>query len=138
MAFDPLTLGMLAILAVLIFFMFRNGRKRQRDAASLQSQMVVGARVMSNSGIYGTILSIDEDTNEVLLESTPGTVLALHRQTIARVITDDVAPSDSDEDEVDVASSLNDDTAISHNEPEFGEPEFGERTNDSDNKKSDD
>ncbi len=130
MAFDPLTLGMLAILAVLIFFMFRNGRKRQKDAASLQSQMVIGARVMTNAGIYGTILSIDEETNEVLLESTPGTVLALHRQTIARVVTDDVVTSHR---EVDVTSALNEDTAISHNEPEFGE-----RTDDSDNKKSDD
>ena len=131
MAFDPLTIGMLAILAVLIFFMFRNGRKRQRDAAELQNQMVVGARVMSNSGIYGTILSIDEDTNEVLLESTPGTVLALHRQTIARVITDDAFVVD--EDETAGVSSLDEDTEISHNEPEYGE-----RTNDADNTKSDD
>ena len=58
---DPITLLMLAVLAVLIFFMFRNSRKRQRDAAALQEEMVVGAEVMTNSGVYGTLLSpVDE------------------------------------------------------------------------------
>ena len=32
MTFDPFTIIMLAVLAVLIFFMFRNSRKRQADA----------------------------------------------------------------------------------------------------------
>ena len=42
---DPLTLVMLAVLALLVFFMFRNGRKRQKDTLSLQSKMVPGADV---------------------------------------------------------------------------------------------
>ena len=37
MTFDPFTLIMLAVLAVLIFFMFRNSRKRQAEAKELQS-----------------------------------------------------------------------------------------------------
>ena len=102
---------MLAVLAVLIFFMFRNSRKRQKDAAELQTQVVPGAKVMTNSGLYGTILSIDDEENEVLLESTPGTVLALHRQTIARVVTPVDAPAVTD-----AADSAIDDAA-----PEFGE-----------------
>ncbi|WP_130505416.1 preprotein translocase subunit YajC [Microterricola gilva] len=108
---DPLTMIMLAVLAVLIFFMFRNSRKRQKDAAELQTQVVPGAKVMTNSGLYGTILSIDEEENEVLLESTPGTVLALHRQTIARVVTPVAAAATPD-----AADSAIDDAA-----PEFGE-----------------
>ncbi|SDS65065.1 preprotein translocase subunit YajC [Microterricola viridarii] len=103
---------MLAVLAVLIFFMFRNSRKRQKDAAQLQTQVVPGAKVMTNSGLFGTILSIDDEENEVLLESTPGTVLALHRQTIARVVT----PVEA----VATAESVVDEAA----------PEFGERIED--------
>lgn len=102
---------MLAVLAVLIFFMFRNSRKRQKDAAQLQTQVVPGAKVMTNSGLFGTILSIDDEENEVLLESTPGTVLALHRQTIARVVTPVEVP-----DTVEAA-----DTAVDEAAPEFGE-----------------
>jgi len=111
MTLDPFTIIMLAVLAVLIFFMFRNSRKRQSEAQKLQSSVVPGAKVMTNSGVFGTILSIDDDENQVLLETTPGTVLTVHRQTVARVV-EPVAV-------VDDASEAT---------PELGaEPEFGER-----------
>jgi preprotein translocase subunit YajC len=128
MTFDPFTIIMLAVLAVLIFFMFRNSRKRKADAERLQSKVQQGAKVMTNFGVFGTILSIDEDENQVLLETSPGTVLTVHRQTIARVVepvadadATDVTPADVD-----------------------GVPEYGERVEDAptdeapDTKKSDD
>lgn len=105
---DPLTIGMLAVLAILVFFMFRNSRKRQRDAQELQSKVAVGADVMTNFGVYGTVLEIDEETNKVLLETTPGTVLSVHRQTVTRVIEPTVA-----EDAV--------------AETDYSEPEYGQR-----------
>ncbi|MET0976012.1 MAG: preprotein translocase subunit YajC [Leifsonia sp.] len=111
---DPITLIMLAVLALLIFFMFRNSRKRSKDQANLQSTIVPGAKVMTNFGVYGTILSIDEEENEILLESTPGTVLAVHRQTVARVVT----PAETS-------------TAVEAPHDELtSEPEFGERVED--------
>ncbi len=123
---DPLTLVMLAVLAVLVFFMFRNGRKRQKDQAALQSQMVAGAEVMTNFGMYGTILSIDEEANKVALEIAPGTVVHLHRQTIARVVDPIVAETESDVDSLE-AAERNEDSAIV-----MGEPEFGQRVTDAD------
>lgn len=116
---DLLTPIMLAVLAVLIFFMFRNSRKRQRDAAALQSKVVTGANVMTNFGVYGTILSIDEDNNEVLLETTPGTVLKLHRQVIARVVEPKTVEEQTPADAPTV--QLNEDHAIPLGEPEYGE-----------------
>ena len=128
MTFDPFTIIMLAVLAVLIFFMFRNSRKRQADARELQSKVQPGAKVMTNFGVFGTILSIDEDENQVLVETSPGTVLTVHRQTIARVVepaavaaVTEVGSADAD-----------------------GAPEYGERVEDApsdetpDTKKSDD
>ncbi|HSP53863.1 MAG TPA: preprotein translocase subunit YajC [Cryobacterium sp.] len=119
---DPLTLVMLAVLAALVFFMFRNSRKRQKDLAALQAQMVVGAEVMTNFGMYGTILAIDEETNKVALEIAPGTVVQLHRQTIARVVEPIVA-----EPEDEAVAELNQDSATV-----MGEPDFGQRVADSD------
>jgi preprotein translocase subunit YajC len=125
MVFDPFTIIMLVVLAVLIFFMFRNSRKRQHDARELQAKVVAGAKVMTNFGVFGTILSIDEEENQVELESTPGTVLTVHRQTIARVVDAVEAPAPSS-------------AAIE------SEPEFGQRVDDTpgdetpDVKKSDD
>jgi len=106
--------------------MFRNGRKRQKDQAALQSQMVAGAEVMTNFGMYGTILSIDEEANKVALEIAPGTVVHLHRQTIARVVDPIVAETESDVDSLE-AAALNEDSAIV-----MGEPEFGQRVTDAD------
>ncbi len=83
---DPFTLIMLAVLALLIFFMFRNGRKRQRDLQELQQKMVPGAEVMTSFGLYGTLLSVDEENNTVLVETSPGATVKLHRQALSRVV----------------------------------------------------
>ena len=115
MVFDPFTIIMLVVLAVLIFFMFRNSRKRQAEARELQSKVAPGAKVMTNFGVFGTILSIDEEENQVRLETSPGTVLTVHRQTVARVIT----PAEEPEA-----------LAVETSE---GEPEFGERVDETPN-----
>lgn len=121
---DPMLIIIAIALAAFVFFQFRNSRKRQRETAERQTQIVVGAEVMTNYGLYGTILSLDDDTNMALIESTPGTVLKIHRQTILKV----VEPDEPDEPVVTDATA---EAAVS--EPEVldaepaVEPEFGER-----------
>ena len=114
---DLMTLVMLAVLAVLVFFMFRNGRKRKADQEKLQSTMVPGAEVMTNFGLYGTIESIDEEQNKVALEIAPGTIVNIHRQTIARVVEPIEAVVADETDGVE----LNQDHATLLGEPEFGQ-----------------
>jgi len=92
---DPLTIVMLGVLALLIFFMFRNSRKRKSDAAMLQDKMLPGAEVMTNFGLFGTLVSIDEENNVATIETSPGSTVRVHRQTLARVVEDEVV-----EDEV--------------------------------------
>jgi preprotein translocase subunit YajC len=113
---DPLTIGLVLLLVVMVIFMVRNSRKRKRDAEELKNKFVPGAEVMTQHGIYGTLISIDEEKNEAIIETTPGTQLRVHRQTIARV----VEPTDIDPEQ-DVVHD--DETAA---EP-TGEPEYGER-----------
>ena len=112
---DPLTIGLIVLAAVLFFFMFRSQRKRRQDQEKLQDQMVVGAEVMTSQGIFGTIVSIDDDENQVIIESTPGTKLRVHRQTLARVVEDE-APAEEAE-----RPSLNESSVEPMTEPEFGE-----------------
>ncbi|TFD69550.1 preprotein translocase subunit YajC [Cryobacterium gelidum] len=115
---DSLTLVMLAVLAVLVFFMFRNGRKRKKDQEALQATMVPGADVMTNFGMYGTIIAIDEEANKVELQIAPGVVVEIHRQTIARVV-EPVVADDLDDSSVDNTDSLT-------------EPDFGQRVSEGD------
>ena len=86
MTLDPLTIGMLAILAVLVFFMFRNSRKRKAQAEELQTKMVPGARVMTSFGLFATLVSVDDLTNEAVLEVSPGVFVTVHKQTLAKTV----------------------------------------------------
>ena len=114
MPFDPFLILMFGLLAVMIFFTWRNGKKRKAEAEEMLTKFVPGAEVMTQQGIFGTLISIDDETNIAVIESTPGTQLRVHRQTLARVVEDDVVDETVEDDET------NDDS----------EPEFGERTDD--------
>ncbi|WP_022899448.1 preprotein translocase subunit YajC [Humibacter albus] len=114
---NVLTIVMVVVLAALIFFMFRSSRRRQKQQQDLQKQVVPGASVMTNFGVFGTIVSIDEESNKVKLETGPGQILTVHRQTIGRVETTPDAVEESTP-EVEVTS---DDAATSDEKPQFGE-----------------
>lgn len=100
---DPLTIVMLGILALLIFFMFRNSRKRKAELEMLQEKMVPGAEVMTNFGLFGTLVAVDDDTNVATIETSPGSTVRVHRQTLARVVEDEPV-IDEVADDVDGAS----------------------------------
>ncbi|BDZ50700.1 hypothetical protein GCM10025867_29410 [Frondihabitans sucicola] len=122
---DAPTAIMLVLLVVLVFFIFRNRRKRQRDQAALQTKMVPGVEIMLTFGIYGTLVSIDDENNVAEVEIAPGTIIKVHRQTLGRVV-EPVADADSTETVVDPTEStpsysLNEDHAIQSPSPEFGE-----------------
>lgn len=99
-------LVMLGLIVLMIFFMFRNGKKRQQAMQDMQSNMRPGAEVMLQSGIYGTVEEVDEEDNRVTVRSGTST-LVVHRNAVAQII----APADSDED-FDIAPD---------DDPEFGE-----------------
>jgi preprotein translocase subunit YajC len=134
---DPLTLGMLAILAVLIFFMFRNGQKRKRDVEELQSKVVPGAEVMTNFGLFGTIVSINEDDNKVELEAAPGTVVTVHRQTIARVVDDAAVAAVAADDVVVVEEGAISDRPLVSEEPVVDVRSDAEKQADADKRAND-
>jgi preprotein translocase subunit YajC len=143
MKFDP-TLVLIAVaLAVFVFFQFRSSRKRTKETAARQAAIAPGVEIMTNYGLYGTVLSIDEDTNMALIETTPGTVLKIHRQTILKAVEDEtpeVSETESDSDTASVAA-LNEDSAIVVGDPEFGEriePEAEKPVSQAAPKKSDD
>ena len=130
---DPLTIGMLAILAVLIFFMFRNSRKRKAQQEELRTQIVPGAEVMTNFGLYGKLISLDDTSKVAELEVAPGSIVRVHSQTIAKVVTDEAGEAGeprSVEEAMAIATreaeerdrvKLNEDTATQLPAPEYGE-----------------
>lgn len=124
---------MLVILAVLVVFMFRNSRKRKAQQEELRSAIVPGKQVMTNFGLFGTLKSVDEVTNEAELEVAKGVVIKVHRQTIAKVVEPVEANAGeprSVEEAMAIANreaeerdrvKLNEDSAIPLAEPAYGE-----------------
>src|SRR5699024_1613813 len=76
------------------FFLFNSRRKQKPRAEQIKSGLVPGATVMTTFCVFGTVLSIDEDNNQVTIESGPGTAFRAHRQTIGQVETAEAARSD--------------------------------------------
>ena len=72
-----------AVLAVMIVLMFTNSRKRKQQAQKLQDTVVEGAYVMLTSGIYGTVVAVDEA--RVTIESAPGSRLVVNRLAVRQV-----------------------------------------------------
>ena len=105
---DPYTLVLLALLAVMIFFMFRNSKKRKAEMEANRVKMVPGVEVMTNFGLFGTLVSVDEDTNVAEVETSPGTIVRVHRQTLSRVVEDTQTAAVADVDELPAEPALSD------------------------------
>jgi preprotein translocase subunit YajC len=117
---DPLSLALIAIAGVLIVFMFLSSRRRRRDAETQRAKIVPGVEVMTSQGIFGMLISVDEEKNEAIIETTPGTKLRVHSQTIAKVV-DDPAPVADEAVADEPRAQLNESSATPMTEPEFGE-----------------
>jgi len=74
------------VLIVLVFWFLvvRPARRQQQKLAATQSAVHVGSQVMLGSGIYGTVVSLGEDTLQ--LELAPGTQVKVARQAVVRVV----------------------------------------------------
>jgi preprotein translocase subunit YajC len=74
------------VLIVLVFWflVIRPQRRRQQEMNAIQSSVAVGSQVMLGSGIFGTVVGVEDDT--VLLEISPGTTIKVARQAVVRVV----------------------------------------------------
>lgn len=97
---DASFLILIAILLVVMFFMSSRTRKQQREAAEFRNNLTVGTKVMTASGMIGTIVDVDETTDQVTIESFPGSPTTWLRAAISKKIDEPVA---DDEDTDDVA-----------------------------------
>jgi preprotein translocase subunit YajC len=86
-----------AIIAVFYFLIIRPQKKRQKDQADLMTSLVPGAEIMTIGGLYGTIVSIDDDRVRIVVAD--GTEMVFAKNAIART----VKPEEADPEELDEA-----------------------------------
>lgn len=90
---------LVAILLVVMFFMSSRTRKQQREAAEFRNNLTVGTKVMTASGMIGTVLDVDDETDQVTIESFPGSPTTWLRAAISKKIEEPLA-EDADTDDV--------------------------------------
>ena len=123
-----LNIALVVVLALFVIYAFRNSRKNKAKQEELKAQIVPGVEVMTNFGLFGTLVSVDEVSNVAEIETSPGNVVRVHRQTLAKVVTE----SDSIVSGVSTGEprSVEEAMEIANREAEAREkaanPEFGE------------
>lgn len=85
---------MIGLLVLMFWFTSRNRRKQQQKMKDQQSRMVPGTQVMTSYGLYGRVVSIDQEAVKAVLEIAPGTQVTVHLQTLTTVV-DEQTPGES-------------------------------------------
>ena len=96
------------LLVVFVIMMFRKQKKTTQSVAEQRAQMVPGTEVMTQFGLFGRIVSVDQEENKAVLELSPGNTATVHLQALTKVVTVPVADDTEAEGTVvpDDASSL--------------------------------
>jgi preprotein translocase subunit YajC len=93
------TLAPLLLMGVVGYFLLiRPQQRRVRAQQTLQRSIEEGDEVLTTSGIYATVLEIDDDEGTVVLEIAPGMNIKAVRGAIAQRITEDEYDEDDDDD----------------------------------------
>ena len=71
------------IFVVIYLTMIRPQRKRQKEHERLVSELKKGDKVVTNSGLFGTIFAIDDDRGRVVLKIGDDTKLEFLKNSIA-------------------------------------------------------
>lgn len=77
-------LPIIAMFAVMWFFIIRPAQKRQKATATMQNNLKRGDQVITVGGMHGTIDALDDTT--VFLTVADGTRLQFEKVAIGRVI----------------------------------------------------
>jgi preprotein translocase subunit YajC len=81
-----------AMFLVMYFFMIRPGQKQEKALKNMRSTLQMGDKVVTSSGMHGTILSVDEKSHTITLKTDEeGRVRMTFDQTaISRKASDEV------------------------------------------------
>ncbi|ASU79421.1 preprotein translocase subunit YajC [Actinopolyspora erythraea] len=83
--------------AALLFFQMRKQRKAMSEQQKLQNSLEVGDRVMTTSGLFGTVVDTEDDSIE--LEIADGVVTTWLRQAIRERVETEVDEDDDEDDD---------------------------------------
>jgi preprotein translocase subunit YajC len=70
---------MVAIFAIMYFFMIRPQQKRQKEIQNFQNTLQEGAQVVTGGGIYGTVKKIDLASGIIEVKIADGVIIKVEK-----------------------------------------------------------
>lgn len=68
-----------AMFAIVYFFMIRPQRKRQKEIENFRKGLAIGSKVVTASGVYGTVKSLNEGEPYLTIEVSKGVTIQIDR-----------------------------------------------------------
>ena len=81
-------LMMVALFAIMYFFMIRPQQKKQKEIRNFQNALEKGSQVVTGGGIYGKVASIDHATGKVEVEIARGVTVTVDKNYVFAAIQD--------------------------------------------------
>lgn len=72
-------LMMVALFAIMYFFMIRPQQKKQKEIRNFQNSLTEGTKVVTGGGVYGTVRRVNLESNSVEVEIARGVVVTCDR-----------------------------------------------------------
>ena len=75
-------LMIVALFAIMYFFMIRPQQKRQKEIQNFRNSITIGQAVVTAGGIYGVVKQIDENDNTLMIEVANGVRIKVDRNSV--------------------------------------------------------
>ena len=88
---------LIVLLAVPLFLQARKQKRAMAEQQKLQNSITAGDRVMTTSGVFGTVVSTSDDTIDI--EIAPGMTTTWVRQAVREKVDTEAETAEATEDE---------------------------------------
>lgn len=68
-----------AMFAIVYFFMIRPQRKRQKEIENFRNSLAIGSKIITASGVHGTIKALNEGESYLTVEISKGVTIQIDR-----------------------------------------------------------
>ena len=76
----------LLVLGVFYFLVFKPQQRKQKEQAEMVDSVKKGEDIITHSGIYGTIVHVDNKVGTVDLEVSKGVIMKMSKKAVADIV----------------------------------------------------
>lgn len=79
-------LPIVVLILVFYFFIIRPQQKRAREENQMRNSLRIGDKIVTTSGIFGSVVQIDDKKNVVSIEISKGVNIIIYKSSIGEIL----------------------------------------------------